>query len=193
MRLWPERFTDVPSADGAKSSHVNGFYLLGLRRTSESSEEKPLTSTLQSFEDMIRRAEKYYDPSLSFVAVMKCSRKSLTAVVVDKPAWNDGGIDEELSSDEEPDEAQEIQEDPDDHDSFAHQSNATLKKHQKTSRATVTPHIPAQRLRTSTDVYNRLMWDHQLDQGDYMIGYEDRFLGIKEMVGSRINLCFVCA
>ena len=35
--------------------------------------------------------------------------------------------------------------------------------------------------RTSLDVYNRLMWDPSISRGDYVIGYEDRFKGVKEV------------
>lgn len=31
--------------------------------------------------------------------------------------------------------------------------------------------------RTSSDVYNRLMWDSSVSSNDYAIGYEDRFKG----------------
>ena len=37
------------------------------------------------------------------------------------------------------------------------------------------------KLRTSADVYNRLMWDPQYRRDDYMIGYEDRFVGVMEL------------
>jgi uncharacterized protein (UPF0248 family) len=35
--------------------------------------------------------------------------------------------------------------------------------------------------RTSVDVYNRLMWDPSVNSVDYVIGYEDRFKGVKEI------------
>ncbi|KAJ2898287.1 uncharacterized protein MKZ38_004012 [Zalerion maritima] len=38
----------------------------------------------------------------------------------------------------------------------------------------------AGKFRTSADVINRLRWDPGLDSSDYLVGYEDRFLGIME-------------
>jgi hypothetical protein len=37
------------------------------------------------------------------------------------------------------------------------------------------------KLRTSADVYNRLLWDPTVNAIDYVIGYEDRFLGYQEI------------
>jgi len=38
-----------------------------------------------------------------------------------------------------------------------------------------------QRMRTAVEVYNRLKWDEDLDRSTFLIGYEDRFLGIMEV------------
>lgn len=40
--------------------------------------------------------------------------------------------------------------------------------------------LSTSKLRPASDVLNRLRWDPSLDPGDYMIGYEDRFLGVRE-------------
>lgn len=45
--------------------------------------------------------------------------------------------------------------------------------------STSTP-VSTTKLRPASDVLNRLRWDPNLDPADYIIGYEDRFLGAKE-------------
>ncbi|KAI9344520.1 hypothetical protein DFJ73DRAFT_960935 [Zopfochytrium polystomum] len=40
---------------------------------------------------------------------------------------------------------------------------------------------PTEKLRTSQDVFDRIMWDPQFDAEDWIVGYEDRFTGIQEM------------
>lgn len=40
---------------------------------------------------------------------------------------------------------------------------------------------PGKKLRPASDILSRLRWDPALDSGDYIIGYEDRFLGEMEM------------
>ena len=37
------------------------------------------------------------------------------------------------------------------------------------------------KLRPSHDVFNRLLWDGQYSADEYIIGYEDRFLGVREI------------
>jgi len=66
-------------------------------------------------------------------------------------------------------------------DGFYVPSTNQNKKQKRQAKNDATPHVPAEKLRTSADVFNRLMWDPQLDQDDYVIGYEDRFAGVKEM------------
>lgn len=41
--------------------------------------------------------------------------------------------------------------------------------------------VSSSRLRPASDVLNRLRWDPNLDPSEYIIGYEDRFLGPKEI------------
>lgn len=182
IRLWPERFAESLPEPGSKSSNVHGLYLLGLQRALSPVDRRPLIGLLQIFEETIRKNDIYYDPTFSFVSVAECRRDALpSSVLVDRPAWSDDGIDDTADSEDEADELQEALETIDFQDRFTHQSNASIKKQQRSSKSSTTTHIPAQKLRTSTNVYNRLMWDPQLDQGDYLIGYEDRFLGIREM------------
>lgn len=45
--------------------------------------------------------------------------------------------------------------------------------------STSTP-VSSSKLRPASDILNRLRWDPNLDPSDYIVGYEDRFLGAKE-------------
>lgn len=47
------------------------------------------------------------------------------------------------------------------------------------------PVQPTGYLRPASDVMNRIKWDPEIDIRDYIVGYEDRFLGIKETEMSR--------
>jgi hypothetical protein len=40
---------------------------------------------------------------------------------------------------------------------------------------------PGKRLRPAHEVYNRIKWDSSLNPADYVIGYEDRFEGVKQI------------
>jgi len=70
-----------------------------------------------------------------------------------------------------------------DSESFSFSKDLSRRQYKAQSRKKPsTPHQPAPKLRTSSDVYNRLIWDSSSgDPNDFAIGYEDRFLGLKEI------------
>lgn len=174
-RLWPERFNDANNESGERST-LDGFYLIGLKRPTGA--VKPLISATQSFEEFVQKS-KYYDGAVAFVSAYECSRDALgTGVSLDTNTWADGGIDELSGSDDE--DATDSLADLDVVEPSEYKSNSSLKK-KKPHKAETNAHIPAPKLRTSADVFNRLMWDPDYDASDYVIGYEDRFEGVKEM------------
>lgn len=50
----------------------------------------------------------------------------------------------------------------------------------RTKPASTSTPVSTTKLRPASDVLNRLRWDPNLDPAEYIIGYEDRFLGAKE-------------
>lgn len=179
MRLWPERLTDLGSGSATKGSSIHGFYLLGLHRTKDAQNTKPLVGILQAFEESIRGNGLYFDASNCFVFASECGRLTLGEnITVDVPIWSDGGFDEPDDKDEELATGAEDERDQNANDTPIRPLRSSAKKAQIPK---VTSYLPADKLRTSSDVYNRLMWDPQLDQNDYAIGYEDRFDGVKEV------------
>ncbi|TDL29620.1 hypothetical protein BD410DRAFT_32147 [Rickenella mellea] len=177
-RLWPLRFVDSPTEQHTKSASVDGFYLIGLSMHNHMA--KPLSGPLQAFEDSVRNNEDYYNSTEAFISVSQVSRESLKlSIVPDRHIWSDDGIDQPDSSDDELD---DVPENPSNEESNELPISANQrKKQQRHARSKVTSHIPAQKLRTSEDVYNRLLWDPHLNQDDYVIGYDDRFQGVKQM------------
>lgn len=143
---------------------------------------KKMEATLLSFENQLRRNERFYDSTEMFVSVSKIEPAQLPKNITTPPPWLDGGIDpEEDTSDEE--EAIELLEDDRDSDaSFAPISSKQMKKARlQKLKGKNTPYVPAPKLRTSSDVYHRILWDRELNAEDYLIGYEDRFDGLKEV------------
>lgn len=63
----------------------------------------------------------------------------------------------------------------------AHPKGATTTKKQGGSKLGTGAQAPTTKLRTSEDVYNRIMWDPLLNKAEYTICYEDRFLGLMEV------------
>lgn len=186
FRLWPERFTDSPPTADAKSSTVQGFYLIGVRQPScdeESSDTKLLARALHGFEDAIHSNLTYYDSTNAYVAVHELDRATVPDhIYVDEICWTDGGIDND------PDESAAAGDDgtagaTEDHD--LHDRSPGVRDHLTPRRQEAGTGASAEitgipKLRPSTDVFNRLMWDSQYDANDYLIGYVDRFTGIME-------------
>ncbi|KAL5527193.1 hypothetical protein ACEPAG_5984 [Sanghuangporus baumii] len=176
IRLWPDRLTDSSyMATDSVTSFMRGFYLLGLQPQRNDESMRQLIGVLGAFEDSVRKNTLYFDASTSFFTVAMCTREDLLTygnIEVDRPVWRDDGIDEALKAADNRDRQE----------NFVKQS-ASKKQRKRANRnvSKVEGQGPVVRLRTSSDVYNRLLWDRRYNEADYLIGYEDRFMGTKEI------------
>lgn len=126
----------------------------------------------------MRKNTRYYDPAVAFVSVYECSRDELcSGVSLDSSTWADGGIDSPDGNDDG--DIADALEELEVIEQTEYKSNSALRK-QKAQESDDQSRVSAPKLRTSADVYNRLMWDPEYDASDYLIGYEDRFDGVKE-------------
>lgn len=166
--LWPARLAASAGAE------LSAFYLIGLGQMGTSEIPAAVEHALTAFVDDIQAHARYYDSASAFVHASTVPRAMLgDDVAPDTFVWPDGGFD--APPDDETDDTEE-----DDGDAPAKKK---IKKGRKKER---TPPLPpgvgtAGKLRSSADVYNRLMWDASANADDYLIGYEDRFKGVKEM------------
>lgn len=182
--LWPERLADGTSTD--QDGSLQAFYLVGLSGPNLDATVQTRLALLEAFAEDIRGHARFYDPVSCFVYASEVTDDQLGAVVVDTFVWPDGGIDEaEAEESDDDDEATRA-----DIDGYARSSEFALSRKKKDKKAKAaarrdTPPTAATsgtaKLRSSADVYNRLMWDSSVSREDYMIGYEDRFKGVKEM------------
>ncbi|KAF2827523.1 hypothetical protein CC86DRAFT_349080 [Ophiobolus disseminans] len=175
VRIWPARFTDSdPNSD------YHGCYLIGLSKTSNSTvlkghEDKQLSKqTLDKLVDRfvthLRTDEKNYNASMSWIDVSLTDPKDVKGMKLDEREWGEYVVDLEPDSDDD----EEID---DLSDEMTEPIRRTIPQRPK---PTATP-VSTSKLRPASDVLNRLRWDPNLDPADYIIGYEDRFLGAKEM------------
>ncbi|KAJ3916732.1 2'-5' RNA ligase superfamily-domain-containing protein [Lentinula edodes] len=195
VRFWPVRFADtetIDSTDDARNLH--GFYLFGLSPFSSASPSKlqeielaALTQCIRSFEADLQSNVKYYDSQTTFISLGIMTQKSLkketglTNIIPDSFTWSDNGFDP-VDDDEE-----NIEEKDDEFDiPGPEQSMISASQRKKAlaastrNKATLYTPTPG-KLRTSADVMNRLLWDPVLGKKEYIVGYEDRFLGIQEL------------
>lgn len=174
MRIWPARFTD---SDANESGDYHGCYLIGLSKMSpavSTAEEKRLAKqslekVLDRFVTQLKTDEKNYDASTCWLGISLARPADVKSLRLDGREWGDYAVEMEPDSDDE-DELEEL-------DDESHEvKERTIPQRPK---PTATP-LSSAKLRPASDVLHRLRWDPSLDPADYIIGYEDRFLGAKE-------------
>ncbi|PVH95385.1 hypothetical protein DM02DRAFT_675522 [Periconia macrospinosa] len=182
VRIWPARFAE-PNAN-ATATEYYGCYLIGLSRNQESEAtntiedraqaKQALETTLDRFLTQIRGDEKYYDKDSCWIDASIAKQGDVKDMVLDDREWGDYAMDIESDSDDE----QEV----DDDDAAADDSISSVPQ-KLPHRGAVQSSVPVStsKLRPASDVLNRLRWDTNLDMDDYIVGYEDRFIGAREM------------
>ncbi|KAK8051443.1 hypothetical protein PG993_002828 [Apiospora rasikravindrae] len=173
-RMWPARFVSTESSDD--ETDYQGCYLIGLDQletsdgaTKMSKEDLKiafggLQTALQNFEGRIRGDESFFDAKTSWMSASVVKQSELGELKLDQREWGEYTIGDD-ESDEEEEEEKDVD---DDEDEYAEEGKPKSK--------------PAYegKFRSSADVISRLRWDPNLDSGDFIVGYEDRFLGAKE-------------
>lgn len=209
-RFWPSRWTDenttyndtlIQQRGGQDEDDVHmpggyqGCYLIGLDKldsnvATTNAEEKllfgTLISTLGRFEEQIRRDERHFDAQSSWMSASVVKAAEVASLVVDNREWGQYALGDDESDEEDNDEVEgdavrtgtlgdEYNE------QYYSRSNKKDKATTNQPRSVVVPKpAGAGKFRTAADVLNRLRWDPSLDSADYVVGYEDRFLGAME-------------
>ncbi len=165
-----------------------GHYLIGLDKLDPEMGREDLKlafgtlqTVLRRFEGLIRGDEKYFDPKNCWMSASVVNQADLGELTIDRREWGDYTPGEEESDEEEEEEMDGEISDP---DSSAQRRWHAASKHKRlkspSGGITVPKLEPGKKFRTAADVLNRLRWDPELDSGDYIIGYEDRFVGPME-------------
>jgi uncharacterized protein (UPF0248 family)/2'-5' RNA ligase len=176
LRIWPARFTATsPSSE----TDYHGCYLIGLSKTEAeptnlSKEDKALAKqalqkSFDKFTSLLHGDERNYDPTTTWIGISLAKPSEVLSLRLDDREWGDYIPD--------------LDEDSEDEDSEELDEPAPLTTRNLPIRAaaanTSTP-VSTAKLRPASDVLHRLRWDPNLDPGDFIVGYEDRFLGAKE-------------
>ncbi|GKT50237.1 nuclear poly(A) polymerase 1 [Colletotrichum spaethianum] len=185
-RIWPARFVDSSTSEAkGTQGDYQGSYLVGLEWMN--SDEKPskddletahsnLRGVLQQFEKLIMSDEKYFDPNTMWFSATVVRGSELGDLQLDSREWGvyvDGDDDSDTEDEEQEEEEEENQE-------WLLEKAAKKGKSAKQRSTTTRKPEGAGKLRTALDVLNRLRWDPDIDSNDFLIGYEDRFLGPQE-------------
>lgn len=133
--------------------------------------KQSLEKIVDRFLSQLRTDEKNYEASTSWVNATLVTQQHIQAqqLRLDDREWGNYAMEVEPDSDDD-EELEELDEEDD--------GMAKLPIRSKPNTSS-TP-VSTTKLRPASDVLNRLRWDPNLDPADYIIGYEDRFLGAKE-------------
>ena len=180
VQIWPARFVDSNSFDVGEGKEYQGCYLIALSKSEKavsahSVDDKQLAKqalekVLDRFLTQLRTDEKNFDANTSWIDASLVRSSDVKGLRLDDRAWGVYAMDMDSDSDDEED----VDEDLEDADETKPQR--TIPQRPKPTSAP----LSRTKLRPASDVLNRLRWDPSLDPSDYIIGYEDRFLGAKE-------------
>jgi uncharacterized protein (UPF0248 family) len=136
------------------SEDVQGVYLIGVSGTGV--DEGTFRTVLRDVETMMKKEEEATDRWVS-VTLSKGKEIISENLEIDSRIWD--GEEDIVLDDEMEDEDEESSPAP---------------------PGTVSD-VRSGKLRPSRDVYNRLFWDKTYSVDDFLLGYEDRFKGVREM------------
>lgn len=188
-RIWPARFIDEEptSGTGDESSELSACYLIGLKwvdsiadksATSQAAAEGNIRVILQEFESRIQKSDKYYDAEHCWMSASIMRRSGLGPVkLAPEQLYEYDGADTDLDDDE--DDLEEENE-PDGEIYVSLREYRSLKTGTSKFASEVVKPAGAGKLRSAADAMNRIRWDSGMDSSDYLVGYEDRFLGAQE-------------
>ncbi|KAJ9133778.1 Nuclear poly(A) polymerase 1 [Coniochaeta hoffmannii] len=189
-RMWPARFVESAAVaeedadDGAGPRDYQGCYLVGLGKLHDAQLGKDemrdalgaLQAVLRRFEEQIRGDDRYFDRKSCWMSASVVSGAEIKelGLVVDGREWGEYSPGEE-EVDEEEEEELDVPEAEGDEDL------TRKKKGKSTAETVIVPKLESgKKFRTAADVINRLRWDPGMDSGDFIVGYEDRFVGARE-------------
>ncbi|KAH6637689.1 hypothetical protein C7974DRAFT_390010 [Boeremia exigua] len=181
IRLWPARFADNELHQLDENKDYNGCYLIGLQgltnanlmftnRDERQAAKQSLDKIIEGFLTQLRMDEKNYDANSSWIDASIVTQRDLRKLQLDKRDWGVFAMEIEPDSDEE-EELDDVNTD----------DVELPKQPMRCKPKSSSKPVSMMKLRPASDVLNRLRWDPSLDPTDYIIGYEDRFIGTKEI------------
>lgn len=194
-QVWPARFFTPPSPSSSSSNsttELKGHYLVGIEPHEGVSKDQKgilsgkITTAVSSFEREVRESRDFGEGGNCWVEMAVLGRKKVgeLGVVLDGREWG--------SVSDTPRLEREMGEESADDGAGTHvnaTSSPPSSPKPKTNSATTTskskPHhhknSPSSPLRPAQDILSRIRWDPELNVDDFLVGYEDRFVGVKEV------------
>ncbi|KAL2060260.1 hypothetical protein VTL71DRAFT_9655 [Oculimacula yallundae] len=200
-RVWPARLC-VPEAvdeglgkgkEKAEEGQFKGYYLIGvsaregMEKESKQVMEGKLVTAVHEFERGVLEAKEFVEGSKNvWLVVDVIKRKEVLGMnlVIDHRDWSVKKKQSPVSGDLEAleDLNLEVEEEVVSSTAGTPSASTTIQASPGTSKSSKAIKPPkATPLRPAHEIIARIKWDPDLDITNYMIGYEDRFIGVKEM------------
>ena len=203
-RIWPARFTlrELPVASRTTEETTKdlprdyqGCYLIGLAKvdgdaapaSDPRAAQSALNTAMHAFAEQIRGDERHFDARTSWVDVQLVKKSQMKDLVPDSRSWAVTRFaegDDDDSSDEEgkeDDDEEATLDAPDLAQGEAFDAGLPAAAAPTGASTAGLPSQPRAKLRPAADVLHRLRWDPALDAAAFTVGYEDRFVGVREM------------
>lgn len=146
--------------------------------TSLTAAEGSIRVIIQEFESRIQKSEKFFDAEHCWMSASITRRSSLGPVqLAPGQLYDYDGADSDLDEDES--DSEEMDE-PDSEAYVSLREYRMMKAGTSKSSSEVAKRPGAGKLRSAVDALNRIRWDSSMDSSDYLVGYEDRFIGAQE-------------
>ncbi|KAL2142150.1 hypothetical protein VTI28DRAFT_1483 [Corynascus sepedonium] len=166
-------------------------YLIGLDKGSPDMSKEDLKLALGAlqtglarFEAQMRGDEKYFDAKSCWLSATVVNRAELGELELDSREWGEHTLGEEEFDEEDEEGEEEAASGLDsEHEEFARKENKKKKGGSAARKQIAAVDLRAdktKKFRTAADALHRIRWDPQLDSSDYVVGYEDRFIGAQE-------------
>lgn len=172
-----------------RNAEYQGCFLIGLTKgdgprttplptVDRQSAERALLAIVNAFAEQIRCDENYYDASSNWVDVELVPPSGVRNLHVDSSALGDAAHNEDEMFDNDDDDEIDLELNENEDEDIRETLNLPIRARLRTSAQNVSS---GTRLRPASDILSRLRWDANIDIDEYIIGYDDRFLGDKEV------------
>ena len=181
-RIWPARFrvdndeTSRRQAEiGNEGNEFKGYYLVGVsgREEMDAQEKKifagKVIAAVREFEKDVKESREFESENM-WMGIEVVPRKKISdmELVLDERDW--GRVEKTKTVAAEPPEAGPAE----------FNTNSDMAAAESSPPPTRNRRPNSTFLRPAQDIISRIQWDPTLSVDDFVIGYEDRFLGVKE-------------
>lgn len=136
---------------------------------------------MDQFASSVQSNKKYFNLASAWVDVTHVKQDSLGPLKLDDRNWGIFTNQDFNSDDSDSDSDSDIGFGNFDDNEAATEADSISSTRKKGTHTSTSKPVSTAKLRPASDILNRLRWDPSFHGAEYIIGYEDRFLGAKEI------------